>query len=292
MHIDFTKISKNRFLIGVIINSLFVIVELYYGFKSNSLALLADAVHNLSDVIGLGVVWFAYVLARQEATHKFTYGFKGATIVATFVNSLILFIAVGNLMWESVVRLVTPQVVAPMTMVVVAGAGIIVNGVTALLFSAGKDKDIGIQSIYLSFTLDVLLSLAVLFGGLFIISEGWTFIDPMLGFIIGVTIFVSLWKLFKESFTLFFQGVPKNIMLKNIIDDINATPQIISYHDLHIWALSTTETALSMHIVTDKDNYSPEIIENLTELFKNKYEIEHITIQMETVGESEECSAC
>ena len=114
----------------------------------------------------------------------------------------------------------------------------------------------------------------------------------MLGFIIGVTIFVSLWNLFKESFTLFFQGVPKNIMLNNIIDDINATPQIIGYHDLHIWALSTTETALSMHIVTDIDNYSPEIIQNLTELFKNKYEIEHITIQMETKTESEVCSVC
>ena len=290
MHIDLTQINKNRFLIGIIINAIFVFVELYYGFQANSVSLLADAVHNASDVIGLALVWFGYRVAQHEATYKYTYGFKGATIIAAFLNSVVLIIAVGNVMWESTLRLMSPQVVQPITMIVVALVGMVINGLTAFLFMNGKDRDIGILSVYLNFSLDLLLSLAVAVGGILIISQNWYFVDPILGFLIGITIIVSLWRLFKESFELFFQAVPNNIISENIVAEINKIPGVVSYHDLHIWALSTTETAISVHIVIDKAHYSSSVVEQLSNTLKDKYEIVHSTIQLEQKGSPSECT--
>ncbi len=286
MQFEMENISKHRFLIGITINVIFVVVEIYYAFMSNSVSLLADAVHNLSDVIGLGLVWFGYVVAKRQATYKFTYGFKNVTIIAAFINSLILIIAVGNLMWESSMRLLSPPEVKPMMVIVVAAAGVVVNGVTALLFLQGKEKDIGILSVYLNFALDVMLSIAVVVGGILVLWQNWLLADPILGLIIGGTVIVSLWKLFKESISLFFNAVPKDIGIKKIIAELKNTPGIISYHDLHIWALSTTENALSIHVVTSKEAYNPDMITKLSAMFKEKYNIQHCTIQLELENEN------
>lgn len=292
MRIDLDKVGKHRFLIGILINTIFVLIELLYGFFSNSVSLLADAVHNLSDVVGLGLVWFGYVMAKRQATYKFTYGFKNATIIAAFINSLILIIAVGNLIWESSMRILFPPEVNPITVMWVASVGVVINGITAFLFMQGKEKDIGILSVYLNFTLDVLLSLAVVIGGFFIYWKNWLIVDPILGIMIGFTIIVSLWKLFKESFALFFNAVPKDIEIRNIIADIKNIQEIISYHDLHIWALSTTENALSVHIVIRSNAKNQEIMDSLNKLFNDKYNITHTTIQIESESEKNSCTVC
>lgn len=280
----------SRFFLGILLNSIFVIIEIIYGFKANSVALLADALHNASDVLGLILVWASYFIAQRSAPHKFTYGYKKITIFAAFLNSLVLLIAIGNLLWESFTRLSAPEPVTSIIVINVAIIGVIVNGSTALLFLRDRHIDINIKGVFLNMALDTLLSVSVIFGGLLMWWKGWTLVDPIMGFAIALTIIYSFWGLFKESLNLILQAVPQNISLQEVIQDITKVPQIISYHDLHVWALSTTENALSVHIVTTKANFEPELIHFLAKIFRDKYGIEHATIQLEVENKDYVCT--
>jgi cobalt-zinc-cadmium efflux system protein len=278
-----------RLLAGIALNTTFILVEVVYGFQANSVALIADAVHNASDVLGLMLVWFSYALADRKPTHKFTYGYKNATIFAAFLNTIVLFIAVGNLIWESILRLAHPEPVVSWLVIAVAAVGVLVNGATALIFYKDREKDLNILSVYLNMALDTLLSLAIVIGGIFIWWKNWYLLDPLLGFVIAVTIIYSFWGLFKESLNLIFQAVPASINLHEIIKDIQSMPEIVGYHDLHVWALSTTETALSVHVVTSADAFNPVLIHDLAAIFRQKYNIRHATIQLEVQDSQVRC---
>lgn len=279
----------SRFLLGILLNTAFVIIEIIYGFKANSVALLADALHNASDVLGLILVWSSYYIAQRRAPHKFTYGYKNITILAAFLNSLVLLVAIGNLLWESFSRLAAPESVTSGIVISVAIIGVAINGATALLFVKDRNIDINIKGVFLNMALDTLLSLSVAIGGVLMWWKGWILVDPVMGCIIAITIIYSFWGLFKESLNLIFQAVPQSINLHEVIHDIMSTPQVFSYHDLHVWALSTTETALSVHITTTKENFNPELICALAKTFSEKYKIHHSTVQLEVVGNGSIC---
>ena len=272
---------NNRFLLGIGLNVGFVLVELYYGFQANSMALIADAVHNAGDVLGLTLIWFSYYMAKRKAPHKFTYGYKNGTIFAAFLNAIVLFIAVGNLIVASIERFSEQETVVSATMMEVAMAGIVINGLTALLFMKDRHKDINTQGIFLNMAFDTLVSMCVVVAGFFIWWKGWGWLDPLMGLVIAAAIIFSFWALFKESINLIFQAVPASINLHEIKHDLSIVKSIISYHDLHVWPLSTTETALSVHVVTKSSDFNPDLIYKLAEKFKDKYGIHHATIQLE-----------
>lgn len=276
----FALVSR-RFILGIMLNSVFVVLELFYGFQANSVALIADAVHNAGDVFGLCLIWFSYFMAQRQAPHRFTYGYKNATIFAAFLSAVIIFIAVGNLIWSSIERFSTVEIVVSKTMIIVAMVGVLINGLTAYLFSKDRTVDINILGVFLNMTLDALVSFGVVIAGIFIWWKGWYWLDPAMGLVIAATIVYSSWGLFKESINLIFQAVPKSINLQDVKNDLSANPAVLSYHDLHIWALSTTENALSVHVVVQAENYNYLLVNNLSEMFKTKYNIHHSTIQLE-----------
>jgi len=281
----------SRFLLGIVLNTGFIVVEIIYGFMANSVALIADAVHNASDVLGLTLVWVSYYIADRRAPHKFTFGYKNATIFAAFFNCVILLLAIANLLWTSLHRLHAPQPVTATIVIYVAAIGVFINGVTALLFVKDRQTDINIHALFLNMALDTVLSISVVVGGLLIWWQGWNLIDPILGVIIALTIIYSFWGVFKESINLIFQAVPAAIDIHEIIAAIQSTGQVVSYHDLHVWALSTTETALSVHIVTSSQNYNPLLIHDLAQMFRDKFNIRHTTIQMEIDVIAADCNS-
>jgi cobalt-zinc-cadmium efflux system protein len=282
---------NRRFLLGIILNGMFIAVELYYGFYANSVALIADAVHNAADVFGLALIWFSYIMAQRKAPLHFTFGYKNATIFAAFANAIIIFIAVGNLFWGSAVRIVHPQPVMSQVMILVASVGVLLNGLTALVFFKDRHKDLNILGVFLNMAIDATVSLGVVIAGALIWWQGWTWLDPAMGFIIAIAIVFTAWGFFKESINLIFQAVPSRINFRALQKDIKVQPEIIAYHDLHVWALSTTEVSLSVHIVVSKTDYNPEIVHVLTEKFRNKYGIQHTTVQMELKDHGKRCSS-
>lgn len=280
---------SNRFLLGIALNTVYIVVELFYGFQANSISLIADAVHNSGDVIGLCLTWLSYYMAGKQAPNKFTYGYKNATIFAAFFNAIILFLAVGNLVWISIERFMQPAEVVAGTMMIVATAGVAVNGLTALLFIKDRHKDINIQAIFLNMAVDTAISVSVVLAGALIWWQHWTLIDPAIGLFIAAAVIYSFWGLFKESVHLVLQAVPASINLHDIKTDLAAEKKVLSYHDLHVWPLSTTETALSVHIVTKPADFDPALIYHLSEIFCKKYNIHHTTIQLEVEAKHLPC---
>jgi len=281
---------NNRFLLAIGLNVSFIILELFYGFRANSVALIADAVHNAGDVFGLALIWFSYYMAERKAPHKFTYGYKNGTIFAAFLNTIVLFIAVGNLIWISIERFTEVEYVVSSTMMMVAAAGVVINGLTAILFIKDRHKDINTLGIFLNMSIDAALSLCVVLAGFFIWWKGWYWVDPTVGLVIAASVIVSFWGIFKESINLIFQAVPASINLHEIKKDLSACKAIVSYHDLHVWPLSTTETALTVHIITKKHEYDPELVYKLSDQFSKDYGIHHATIQLEIEGSDLPCS--
>lgn len=281
---DSNKINYSKsFAISILLNALFVCVELIYGFKANSIALIADAIHKASDVIGLSLIWFSYYIANWKANYRFTFGFKKATIIVAFVNSIILFFAIGNLFIESATRLLYPEKVVTSIIIGVSMLGILVNSTTALLFIKDRKKDINMLTTFLNMSLDTLISLSVVIGGIFMWWRGWFFIDSWLGIIIASTIIFNIWRLFKESLILLMHGVPTRVNLREIIQDINNFNNISSYQNLHVWALSTTEIALCVHIKTTQASLANNIVSELTDILREKHNIENTTIQLEII---------
>lgn len=270
------------FAIGIALNVAFVIAEVVFGFFANSMSLLADAGHNLSDVLGLVLAWAAAMMARRAASPRFTYGLKKAPILAALANSLLLLIAVGAIGGEAIRRLFHPSVTNGPTVTLVAAVGIVINGLTALLFARGRQSDINIGAAYLHMAGDALVSVAVVIAGLAIIWTGQQWIDPAMSLAVAIVILWSSVDLLKESVWMSLAGVPKGIDVDEVASRLASLEGVETVHDLHIWPLSTTETALTAHIVTSRADYPDALLENARALLHDRFHIEHCTIQVES----------
>jgi cobalt-zinc-cadmium efflux system protein len=268
------------FAIGIGLNIAFVVIETVYGFYANSMALMADAGHNLSDVLGLIVAWAGAMMARRSATPRFTYGLKKASILSALVNSLFLLVAVGAIGAEAVRRLFHPSTTQGEYVIGVAAVGILINGATAFLFSRGRDHDINIKGAYLHMVSDALVSLAVVFSGFVILWTGQRWVDPVMSLAVAVVILWGSVGLLKESVWMSLAGVPSGIDLDDVETSLGALEGVASVHDLHIWPLSTTETALTAHLVLPTGS-SDELIRAAQHMLHHRFRIDHCTLQVE-----------
>ncbi|WP_328186688.1 cation diffusion facilitator family transporter [Marinobacter sp. OP 3.4] len=274
--------THNRsFAIAVLLNILFVVIEAVYGVISGSLALLADAGHNLSDVMGLIMAWAASWLASKAATYAKTYGLKKTTILAALFNALILIAAVGGITWEAIQRLTDPADVAGLTVVIVAGIGVLINGATMMLFLKGQKGDINIRGAFLHMAADTAVSVGVVISGTILMFTSLTWIDPIVSLVIAVVIFVGTWQLLKDSVNLAVDAVPKGIDPSAVHERLESLPGVQSAHHLHIWALSTTENALTVHLVKPDPESDDQVISEATEMLNEHFGIQHTTIQWE-----------
>jgi cobalt-zinc-cadmium efflux system protein len=274
---DFSR----AFIIGIVLNLLFVGVEVVYGLLSDSLALVADAGHNLSDVITLVVAWTALVMAKRSATATRTFGFKKGTILVSFGSTLFLYAAIGVIIWEAVGRLRSPVPVQGMTIVVVAAIGVVINAVTALLFMSGRKKDLNIKAAFLHMAADALISAGVVVSGLVITFTGWNVLDPLVSIMIALFVLIAGWGLLKDSLHLSMAGVPHQIDAEEVLLYLRGLPGVQSIHDLHIWAASTTENVLTAHLVMPSGGSDHFLRETATYLLEH-FDIHHTTLQIES----------
>ena len=241
----------NAFVVGIILNSAFVIAEVIAGLYSGSLSLLTDAGHNLSDVAGLALALLAFKLAKVGSNSKFTYGYKRSTILVSFFNAVILVASVGVIAYEAIIRLIHPEIISGSLMAEVSLAGIFVNGITAYLFVAGKDKDLNVKGAYLHMAMDAVVSFGVVVSGIIIYFTHWYIVDSIVSLIIAIIILRGTWNLLKDSLRLEMDGVPKEMNLGKIKAELMKAKGIVDVHHMHVWALSTTENALTAHLVVD-----------------------------------------
>lgn len=270
----------SAFAVGIALNLAFVAVEAYYGWKINSLALLADAGHNLSDVIGLVLAWGGALAGRLRPDARHTYGWKRATILAAFVNALLLLVAMGSLVWEAVQRLQSPVPTQGVTIMVVAGIGIVVNTATALLFMRGRKSDLNIRGAFLHMAADALVSAGVVLAGALALWFGWAWLDPVVSLLIAVVIVVGTWGLFRQSLHLLFDGVPDSVDLPAVQALLTALPGVARVHDLHVWAMGTTETALTAHLVMPAGGADDVFLQRATTELQQRFGIGHVTLQV------------
>ena len=278
------------FGIGIALNLAFVAVEAFYGWKVGSLALLADAGHNLSDVIGLVLAWGGALAGRLRPDARHTYGFKRASILAAFLNALLLLVAMGSLAWEAVHRLQSPQPVAGVTIMVVAGIGIVVNAATALLFMRGREKDLNIRGAFLHMAADALVSAGVVVAGGLALWFGWTWLDPVVSLIIAAVIVWGTWSLFRQSLHLLFDGVPEGVDLHAVHSLLQGLPGVAQVHDLHVWAMGTSETALTAHLVMPAGGGDDAFLKHATDELHEHFEIRHVTLQVVREAFCEGCA--
>jgi cobalt-zinc-cadmium efflux system protein len=272
----------SAFAIGIALNLAFVAIEATYGFLTNSVALLADAGHNLSDVLGLAVAWFASVLVRQAPTPRFTYGLRKSSILAALFNAIFLILTVGALSWEAIQRFAAPEPVAGTTVMIVAAIGIVVNGVTAWLFMAGSKDDINVRGAFLHMASDALVSAGVVLAAFVMMLTGWLWLDPLVSLVIGVIIVVGTWGLLRDSVTMTMAAVPREIDPSAVRGFLAAQPGVTGLHDLHIWPLSTTEVALTCHLVMPEGHPGDGFLHQLCADLTQRFRIGHATVQIET----------
>ncbi|KXT55064.1 cation diffusion facilitator family transporter [Bacteroides intestinalis] len=277
--------SLNKaFIIGIVLNLAFVVIEFAAGFWFDSLALLSDAGHNLSDVVSLVLALLAFRLAKVKANERYTYGYKKSTILVSLLNAVILLVAVGAIVIESIHKLNNPAVVPGGAIAWVAGVGVLINAFTAFLFMKDKEKDLNVKGAYLHMAADALVSVGVLVAGIVISRTGWYIIDPIIGLIVAVVILISTWNLLHDSLRLTLDGVPTSIDSQKVVKAIRALPGVDDVHHIHIWAISTTENALTAHIVLKQ----PESMQEVKHLIRHRLEdfgIGHATLEFEVPGE-------
>lgn len=283
------KNYDRAFAIGVLLNVGFVVVEVVFGLMANSLALLADAGHNLSDVLALLLAWGAGVLARKPPTQRHTYGFRRSSVLAALVNALLLLVAVGAIAWEAVLRFGHPESVASGTVIGVASVGILINGFTAWLFMSDKAHDINIQGAYLHMAADALVSLGVVIAAVVLQFTGWLWLDPAMSLIIAVVIGLGTWGLLRESFNLALDAVPAHIPIDQVQAYLASLPGVKAVHDLHIWAMSTTEVALTVHLVKPDAVVDDAWLARINHDLQDQFNIQHITVQLEVGDPAHPC---
>jgi cobalt-zinc-cadmium efflux system protein len=268
------------FAVGVALNTVFVVAELVFGYAANSLALVSDAVHNFSDVIALLLAWGAAWLARKQPTQQHTYGYRRASILAALINAGLLLIAVGGIAVEAVNRIQAPAEVAGWTVVWVATLGIVVNGGTALLFMRGRHGDLNIRGAYLHMVADAGVSFGVVVAAGVIVLTGWLWVDPAISLCIAAVVLASGWGLARDSVNLALDGVPKSIELAAVRSYLSGLDGVTEIHDLHIWAMSTNETALTVHLVRPGGHDDP-FLHGVCEELSLRFNIKHATLQVE-----------
>jgi cobalt-zinc-cadmium efflux system protein len=269
------------FAIAIALNAVFVAVEFGYGFLANSTALMADAGHNLSDVLGLMLAWGAAVLAKREPSRRYTYGLRGSSMLAALFNGMLLMVACGAIAWEAVLQLVHPVPVHGTTVSVVAGIGILVNGISALLFMKGSKDDLNIRGAYLHLAADAAISLGVLVSGLVVMFTGWIRLDPLVSLGIVVMIVAGTWSLLKESLRMVMAAVPAGVDSRAVEQYLRARPGVTDVHDLHIWSMSTTETALTAHLVMPGGYPGDVAMDDIARGLREQFSVHHSTLQTE-----------
>ena len=269
------------FLVAVFLNLAFVVIEVGAGLYANSLALLADAGHNFGDVIGLVLSWIALVLARRKPSERLTYGLRGTTILAALANAMLLLVAVGGIVWEAVRRLAEPTAVSGPMMIGVAAVGVLINGATALMLMRGRKADLNVRGAYLHMVADAGVSVGVVLAGIGMWWTGWAWLDPAIGLVIGLVIFAGTWGLLKESVLLSLHAVPNGIAPAEVLTYLRGLPEVCEVHDLHIWGMSTTEVALTVHLVTPQGHPGDAFLDRVAEELAHRFGIAHTTVQIE-----------
>jgi cobalt-zinc-cadmium efflux system protein len=280
-HVHAPASFGKAFAIGITLNTALVVAEAIYGYLANSTALLADAGHNLSDVLGLVVAWAASIAARRAPSGRFTYGLRASTILAALANAVFLLVATGAIGWEAILRLREPEPVAGVTVMVVAGIGILINGFTALLFAGGRKADINLEGAYLHMAADAAVSLGVVVSAALIIWTGWLWLDPATSLVVCVTILWGTTGLLRGSLDMSMAAAPKGTDLVAIRTFLLARPGVSAIHDLHVWPISTTETALTCHLVMP-DGAGDAFLMETAQLLNASFSIGHATLQVET----------
>ncbi len=281
---------NSAFAVGIGLNIAFVAIEAFYGWKVNSLALLADAGHNLSDVIGLVLAWGGALAGKLRPDARHTYGWKRASILAAFINALLLLVAMGSLVWEAVHRLQSPEPIQGVTIMVVAGVGIVVNTVTALMFMRGRDSDLNIRGAFLHMAADAVVSAGVVVAGGLALWFGWDWLDPVVSLLIAAVIVLGTWNLFKQSLHLLFDGVPDSVDLLAVQALLEELPGVARVHDLHVWAMGTTEIALTAHLVMPDGQADDAFLEQATHELHSHFDIDHVTLQVVRVPFTRPCA--
>lgn len=272
------------FAIGTALNLGFVVVEAIYGVISDSVALLADAGHNLSDVLGLVMAWVAMSLSQRQPSARFTYGLRSSSILAALFNALFLLVAIGGIAWEALRRLADPPQVAGTTVMVVAAIGVVINAATAILFMRGRKGDLNIRGAYLHMVADAAISAGVVVSGGLILVTGWNWLDPVVSLVVSAIIVFGTWSLLKDSVRMTFAAVPAGIDPEEVKNHLASQAGVAAVHDLHIWSISTTETALTAHLVMPGGHPGDQALEAIAHDLQHDFGIGHATMQVETSG--------
>lgn len=278
------------FAIGVGVNLAYVALEAGFGIAAGSLALLADAGHNLGDVLGLALSWGAAVLSRREPDHRFTYGLRSSSILAALANAIILLVVTGGIAWEAVLRLLQPQPVAGGIVAAIAGVGIAVNGGTAMLFASGRRGDLNIRSAFLHMAADALVTAAVVVSGIMIALTGAQWLDPAMSLVVSAVIVYGTWGLIKDAMGLALDAVPGNIDTAAVRAHLLAVPGVAAIHDLHIWGMSTTETALTCHLIMPGGHPGNSALACMAQDLEHDFGIHHATMQIELADSDAVCA--
>ena len=272
---------NRAFVLGMLLNVGFVVVEAVFGFMADSLALLADAGHNAGDVVGLFLAWGANVLMQRPSTRRHTYGWRASSILAALLNALILLVAVGGIAREAVLRFTDPAPVASMTVIWVAAVGTLINLITALLFVRGREGDLNVRGAFTHMAADAGVSVGVVVAGLAIRLTGWLWLDPVVSLVIAGVILWGTWSLLRDAFHLAMGGVPRDIDMTAVRAYLTGLPGVEEVHDLHVWGLSTAETALTAHLVKPDPSDDDVLIEQATDGLQARFDIDHVTLQWE-----------
>ena len=277
------------FAIGIGLNTAYVAAEAIYGLSANSLALLADAGHNFGDVIGLAVAWLAAWLGRKAPSERFTYGLRGSSILAALSNAIVLLVVTGGIAWEAILRISQPEPAAGGTIMIVAAVGVVINGATALMFMSGRKNDLNVRGAFMHMASDALVALGVVVAGGLMLLTGWLWLDPATSLVISGVIVWGTWSLMRESLSLALAGVPAGIKPDDVQAYLKALPGVADVHDLHIWGMSTTETALTAHLVKPDGPADDAFLSTACAGLKARFSIGHATLQVELGSEAHPC---
>jgi cobalt-zinc-cadmium efflux system protein len=277
------------FAIGIAVNLAYVGAEAVAGIVSGSLALLADAGHNLSDVLGLSLSWGAAVLSRRQPSGRFTYGLRSSSILAALANAITLLVVIGGIAWEAIWRIAHPVPVASGIVIAVAAVGIFVNGGTALLFSAGAG-DLNVKSAFFHLAADALVTAGVVAAGVVIWLTNWLWLDPLVSLMVSVVIVFGTWRLLKSAIGLALDAVPEGLDIAAVRTHLLALPGVAGLHDLHIWGMSTTETALTCHLIMPEGHPGDTVLNEMAQQLHHRFGIQHATIQIELADSDEACA--
>lgn len=284
----FADSEAGAYATATALNVGFVVVEALFGFLTSSLALLADAGHNLSDVLGLLLAWGASWLAQRPPSKRYTYGLRRSSILAALINSVVLLVAMGSITWEAIHRFTNPTSIPGTTIIGVALVGVAINTATALLFISGREQDLNIKGAFLHMAADALVSVGVVLAGIAIVTTGWLWFDPAISLIIVVVVVIGTWQLLKDALNLSLDAVPNHIEPAAVRTFLTELPGVAQVHDLHIWAMSTTETALTVHLVMPEGHPGDRFLAYVCQELHDHFGIEHSTIQIE-IKDSEGC---